>query len=141
MHGLQGKRAECGQGGALDGDAQGDEGVVYCAAAVSGRVSGAWAGDGEVCEVCEVGEGGDKSRDVCGSVEERGVLLYQQVLHFPGAVFWDFGRRGAGLGGLDLGFIEELSLCAGEGVDEGWEEGIWTMGHAEGEGLDVSSYP
>jgi hypothetical protein len=44
------------------------------------------AGDLEMLEVWDGGEGADKGGDICGGVKKRRVLLYEEVGHFPAAV-------------------------------------------------------
>lgn len=86
VHGEEGEGAKRGERAALDGDAEGDQRVVYDTAAIALRGFLTRAGDLEVCEVWDRGECGDERGDVRGGVEERRVLFHQQISHFPAAV-------------------------------------------------------
>lgn len=141
MNGVEGERGEGVQGRALDGDAQGDEGVVDCAAAVTGGGGEVGTGDFEVGEVDEFGEGGNEGGDVCGCVEERGVLFDEEVLHFPGSVLGCLVFCWSVLRILDLWFVVELLFLTSHWVYDWWQESVWAVGHVEGECLDMVTYP
>ena len=126
---------------ALYRDAQRDERIVYRTAAVSQRVLVPRAGNFEMSEVDELGEGRYESRNVGRSMEEWWVLLDKKVGHIPGAVFCRLLTSADTLGCLKLRFIEELFFLARLRVDDGREEGLRAMGHMESKRLDMAAYP
>lgn len=105
------------QGGALDRNAQRDEGVVDRAAAES--VSGFLirTGDLEVLEVWNGRKGTDERGDVGGGVKERRVLLHEEVGHFPAAIGRCADSERAALR-LYVRFVREGDFFSGYTVEQ-----------------------
>lgn len=92
-------------------------------------------------KVNEFGKGSAKSRNVGSSMEQRRVLLDEQILHLPAAVLGCLVLGWTTLRDLDLRLVEELLLCASQWVDNGWQASFWAMGHVKGKGLDMATNP
>lgn len=71
-------------------------------------------------EVNEFGKGSAKSRDVSSGMEQRRVLLDEQILQLPAAVLGCLVLGWTTLRDLNLRLIEKLLLCASQWVDDGW---------------------
>lgn len=92
-------------------------------------------------KVDELRECGNKRRDVCRRMEQRWILFYKKILHFPATVFRRLVFCWAILRVLDLGLIFEVQLGSILWVDDWRQEGFGSVRHVEGKGLDVASYP
>ena len=73
-------------------------------------------------------------------MEEGGILLDEKVLHLPGSILGGLVFRWAVLR-LDLGLVYEFQFGSGLRVNDWREEGLGSVWHVEGKGLDVASYP
>lgn len=137
VDGGEGEGGEDGEGAALDGDADGDEGVVDDAATVAVRRFLARTGDTEVLEVGYGGEGADEGGDVGGGVEEGRVLLHQHVRHLPAAVGRAAEAR-AGIAGAGAGgFVHKGEFFARDRVQQRRQKRLRAVGHVEVEGAHV----
>ena len=92
-------------------------------------------------EIDELGKGRYKRRDVGRSMEERGVLLDEEVGHFPRAILCRLFSSCGVMRRLQLRLVEKLLLFTRLRVNDGWEEGIWSVGHMEGKRLNMATYP
>ena len=85
---------------------------------MSWRIVRSGARDLEVCEVDELREGGDKRRDIRRSVEERWVLLDEEILHLPASILGCLVFRRAILRVLNLRLVDKLLLFTGLWIDK-----------------------
>ena len=117
---------------ALDRHPQADESVVHCTATIALRRWLARAGDLEMSDKGHGGESTDEGGDVGGGVEERSVLLDQEVGHLPRAILGT--RRGVpdGAAAAGLRLVHEDLFFARNRIDQGRQEGLRRMRHNKG---------
>lgn len=133
VHLGQGQLAEPVQGRTLQGDAQADEGIVDAAAPVPLLGVLARAPDGQVAQVGQGLDGVDEAGHIGSSMEERRILLSQDIAQLGVGVL----APGEDRAHACVRCVEEGDLIAGQGVDEGREEGRLGVWEVEGEVLDV----
>lgn len=88
-------------------------------------------------EVGNGGEGANEGWDIGSGVEQRGILLDEQVGHFPAPVRGPAEARGRVARGLDVRLIDEGLFFTSDGIEEGGQKGLGAVGEGEGQGLYV----
>lgn len=78
----------------------------------------------------------DEAGDIGSSMEQRGILLGQDVAELRVCVLWACKRRVHAC----VWRVEEADLLAGGRVDQGREEGGVGVGEVKGEMLDMVAY-
>ena len=133
MQAVERQLSEAVDGRALDGDAQADEGVVDDVPPVPLLRVLAWTFDCQGPHVGHVLEGVDEAGHVGGGVEQRRVLLRQDLAELRVGVLWAGQHRRHGC----VRSVEEVDLGACVRVDQGRQEGRFRMREVEGEMFDM----
>ena len=141
VHGAQRQLLQPRQRRPLDRHAQAHEGVIDGVAAVALRGLLVGAAHGQVAQVRHARQGADEGRYVGSGVEDRGVLLREDVAQVGRGEVVVEPLRGV-LGPPRRGaarLVEELDLAAVGRTEQRRQEGRRRVGHGEGQLLDVMS--